>query len=116
MEALSIIDYIDGLTAFVLDKAVLKRIAFDRGVLGIDPTDLTEKQKELLHADVLFVIWSGPNNTPSLSHQHGQFSTTRGSQTYGDKEDIYDTMVKIYRKYGDAKLDLIPESSLSWME
>ena len=57
MEALSIIDYIDGLTAFVLDKAVLKRIAFDRGVLDIDPKDLTEKQKELLHADVLFVIW-----------------------------------------------------------
>ena len=56
MEALSIIDYIDGLTAFVLDKAVLKRIAFDRGVLDIDPKDLTEKQKELLHADVLFVI------------------------------------------------------------
>lgn len=112
---MSIIDYIDGLTAFVLDKAVLKRIALDRGVLETDPKELTEKQKDLLHADILYVVWSGPANTPSLSHQHGQFSTTRGSQTYGDKEAIYDTMITLYRKYGDAKLDLIPESSLSWM-
>lgn len=116
MESVGIIDYIDGLTAFVLDKAVLKRIALDRGVSDVAPQNLTQQQKDLLLADVLFVIWSGPNNTPSQSHQHGQFSTTRGSQTYGDKESIYDTMIKLYKKYGDAKLSLIPESSLSWME
>lgn len=103
-----------GLTAFVLDDAVLKRIALDRNVADVVPEELTQKDKDLLLADILFEIYMGPNNIPSFQHQHGQFSTSIGQQTFGSKDGIYNMMMRLYRKWGDEKADLIPESSLKW--
>lgn len=114
--AFNIIEYMSGLTSFVLDESIFKRIAMDRDVLDVEyVTELTEKQKDLLTADILMAVYLGPNNIPSLQHQHGQFSTSIGSQTIKDREGILNWAKRLYAKWGDEKLDLIPESSLSWM-
>lgn len=105
-----------GLTAFVLDETILKRIALERGVESVTSyAELTEQQKDLLTADILYTVYTGPADIPSFQHQHGQFSTSTGKQNIADKDGIYRTMMFLYRKWGDKKVELIPESSLKWM-
>lgn len=118
METFDIIEYLSGLTGFVFDKAVLKRIAYDRDVMGItDYKELTADKKELLLADLLMVVYLSPNSSASHTNQHGSFTVTVGSQTINSKDDIYDVMMGIYKKYGDAKAESIPSAStLVWME
>ena len=114
-----IIDYLSGLTGFVFDKAVLKRIALDRQVLEVPPTDLDAKTKDLLRADLLYVAYVSPNVWASSTHSHGSFSQTIGSQTIyiEDKERIYNIFMGIYRKYNDAKLEEVDDNgTLQWLE
>lgn len=119
MEQFSIIEYLSGLTAFVFDEAVLKRIATDRGVLSVTSPDmLDQKTRDLLFADILFTVYCSPNTIASQTNKHGAFTQAVGSQTVTDKESIYNVMVGLYKKWGDEKLDLIPDTSsyLHWME
>lgn len=114
-----IIDYLSGLTGFIFDKAVLKRIALDRGVEHTENYgDLDAKTKDLLRADLLYTAYVSPNVWASSTHSHGSFSQTIGSQTiYAvEKERIYNTFMGIYRKYGDEKLDeVIDNATLEWL-
>ena len=117
MKAPDIIEYISGLTSYVLDESVIKRIAFDRDVLDKSPERLDQRQKDLLLADVLHAVWLSPESSSSFSHQHGQFSTSVGAQKVGDRQALYDMMVRLYRKWGeDDKVDSMPQSCLKWME
>lgn len=119
MEEFNIIEYLSGLTGFVFDKAVLKRIAYDRQVANVEVyEDLDDKTKELLLADLLLVAYLSPNTIASSTMQHGAYTKTVGAQTIQDKDAIYGVIVGIYKKYGDSKLDAIPNSSgtLEWME
>lgn len=109
-----IIDYMAGLTTFSVDEQVLKRIAHDRGVLDYDPDMLTTKDRDLLLADILYTIYVSGKNIPSFQQQHGQYSTSTGTQTI-DKEAIYASMMRIYRKWGDPKADTIQTSELTWI-
>lgn len=114
-----IIEYLSGLTGFVFDKAVLKRIALDRGVYGIsDYEDINVQDKELLRADLLYTAYLSPNVWASSTQSHGSFSQTIGSQTtYAEqKEKLYNAFIAVYKKYDDAKLEEIEESgNLQWL-
>jgi hypothetical protein len=114
-----IIDYLSGLTGFIFDKAVLKRIAFDRNVYNVESYEqLDTKTKDLLRADLLYVAYVSPNVWASSTHSHGSYSQTIGSQTIypEDKERIYNMFMSIYRKYGDEKLEEIEDdSTLQWL-
>lgn len=114
-----IIRYLSGLTGFVFDKDVLWRIAIERGVSDVqDISEIDQKTKDLLFADLLFVIYMSPNSMASSSHKHGTFEQTVGSQTINDKQGIYKMMIALYKKYGDEKLEIVPNASgnLVWME
>ena len=114
-----IIEYLSGLTGFVFDKAVLKRIAMDRGVYEVTSySELEQKQKDLLLADLLFTIYISPNSSASLTQQHGAFSQTVGSQTINSKKEIYNSMVSLYTKWDDDKLKAVDDlnGSLQWLE
>jgi hypothetical protein len=118
-DKMDIIDYLSGLTGFVFDKAVLKRIALDRQALYLNPEDLDAQTKDLLRADLLYTAYVSPNVWASHTHSHGSFSQTTGSQTIynEDKERIYNIFMGIYRKYNDEKLEEIEDSStLQWLE
>lgn len=119
MEQMSVIEYISTLTGFVIDTSVCKRIAFDRGVLGItDLSQLDEKTKDLLRADVLFYIYTSPNTSASLTKQHGAFSQTVGSQTINDKKGLYNIMYALYKKWNDDMLEVVEamEGGLQWLD
>ena len=116
MAEFNIIDYMSGLTGFVLDESVLQRIALDRGVSEVDSYDvLTQRDRDLLTADILLAVYMAGDDLPSFQHQHGQFSTSTGKQTIKDKDHICALLRFYYGKWGDEKLDLIPESSLRWI-
>lgn len=111
-----IIKYLSGLTSFVFDKAVLERVAMERDVSSItDYKELTQKQKDLCLADLLFVIYTAPNYTANMTIQHGAFSQTVGSQRYDTKKDIYNVMLGLYKKWEDDKLEEIPREGLQWI-
>ena len=104
------------MTTFVLDEAVLKRIALDRGVYGCQlPEQLDQRKKDLLLADMLYAVVYGPDNIASHQYQHGQFSTSTGSQKV-NKEELYRMMLRLYQKWGDEKADLLYPSALQWLE
>ena len=104
-----IIKYLEGLTAFVFDKAVLIRIAMERDLFLVeDYKDLTQKQKDLALADLLFVVYTSPNYTASFTNQHGAYTQTIGSQRYDTKKDVYNVMIRLYQKWDDDKLDFLP--------
>jgi hypothetical protein len=116
-----IIEYLSGLTAFVFDKAVLKRIAYERGVTEVeDYEDLDEKTRELLKADLLYTAYYSPNTWASSQQTHGSYSKSIGSQTLSadSKERLYNTFVNIYTKYNDDKLSEVKSSdgNLQWIE
>ena len=107
-----ILEYLSGLTSFVFDKAVLKRIALDRGVMSVTSySELDNKTKDLLRADLLLAAYLSPNVWASYTHSHGSYSQTTGSQTIyiEEKERIYNMLRNIYSKYDDAKLEEIGE-------
>lgn len=116
----NIIDYLSGLTSFIFDKAVLQRIALDRGVVAVSEySELEPKQKDLLKADLLYTAYVSPNVWASSTQSHGSFSKTVGSQTIytEDKERIYNMFMAIYRKYNDDKLEEVQGlGTLQWLE
>ena len=101
-----ILEYMSGLTGFVFDKAVLTRIALDRGVAAvIDYDELTRRDKDLLTADLLLTAYLSPTTWASFQQTHGNFTKTIGSQTMYNKEEIYDYLYNIYKQYDDEKLE-----------
>lgn len=116
----NIIDYLSGLTGFIFDKAVLQRIALDRGVINTSSyEELDSKTKDLLRADLLWVAYISPNVWASSTHLHGNYSKTIGSQTIytEEKERIYNILMGIYRKYDDEKLEeIIDNGTLQWLD
>ena len=116
MATFDIIEYMSGLTGFVLDESNLKTIALERGVSEVTEfAQLTQRDKDLLTADILLTVILAGNNFPSFQHQHGQFSTSTGQQNIKDKDTIINILRNLYGKWGDEKLELVPTSCLQWM-
>ena len=121
MNDFDIIEYLSGLTQFTFDKAVLKRIALERGVAEIDSfEDLTQEQKDLLRADLYYTAYLSATTWASSTVSHSGYSKTIGNLVISarDKERLYNLIVGIYRKYDDDKLEelLGNESTLQWID
>ena len=111
-----IIEYMSGLTGYIFTKAVLQRIALERGVDGVtDYDDLTPMMRDLLFADLLYTAYCSPNVMASRSHS-GMSNSVGSQQIYeSEKERLYNTFIGIYRKYGDVKADIIDGATLQWL-
>lgn len=113
-----IITYMSTLTGFTFEKSVLERIAMERGVSGVtDYNQLEQKEKDLMLADMLLVIYTSPYQTSSLTKQHGAFTQTIGSQIITDKKGMFNLMTALYRKWNDAKLEIVNQmdGGLQWI-
>lgn len=119
MKAFDIIEYLSGLTQFVFDKSVLQRIAYDRGVSEVgEYAELDTRVKDLLRADLLYAAYISPNVWASSTNSHGSYTNTVGSQTIHieEKERLYNTFVRIYKKYDDTMLEFIEDGGdLQWL-
>lgn len=106
------------LTGYVFDEAVLERIALERGVDEVKQfSELTQRNKDLILADMLLVLFTSPSHTASFSKKHGQFSQTIGSQAIYNKDEIYELMMRLYNRWGDPKADDFADmGGLEWLE
>ena len=107
-----ILQYMSGLTGFTFDKAVLTRIALERGVDQVTAyAQLTKRQRDLITADLLLTAYLSPTVWASFDQAHGSFKKGVGSQTMYNKEEIYNYLYNIYSQYEDEKLDELPDNS-----
>lgn len=113
-----IIEYMSGLTGYIFTKAVLQRIALERGVDSVvSYGELTPMIRELLFADLLYTAYCSPNVMASASRSHSGMSNSIGSQqiSESEKKRLYNTFIGIYKKYGDVKADIIDGATLQWL-
>lgn len=107
-----ILQYMSGLTGFTFDKAVLTRIALERGVDEVTEYDeLTKRDRDLITADLLLTAYLSPTVWASFDQSHGSYKKGIGSQTMYNKEDIYNYLYNIYKLYEDEKLDELVDNS-----
>ena len=119
MASFDIIRYMSSLTGYVFDDAVLERIALERNVAEVGSfSEITEKDRDLLTADLLFVLYTSPSHSASISKKHGQFSMSIGSQTITDKDGIFEFMMRLYQKWEDPKVKELEDmgGGLEWMQ
>lgn len=108
--------YIEGLTGFVFDKTVIERIALDRGVSEFTSYDeLTQRDKDLLRADLLYTAYCSPNMMANHTHQHGSYSKTVGSQTV-NRDELYKIFFGIYKKYGEEEILEGIQGKVGWID
>lgn len=111
-------EYISGLVAFEVSDDALNAILFKRKADAYaDAESLTQKQCELLHADLLMYGWSKPSSTGGEKKAHGGFSHTTRSETFNYRDKWYQLAQSIYKKWGDpgyVSLPAITDASKKW--
>ena len=118
----NIIDFIAGLYPYVFDITVLRRVAYDCGVIEItEYSELTEEQKDRCKIALLETLVLNPYQTASQTSKHGEWQEQTGSQmtTAKNIESIKNELKRLYKKYGeDEKLELLESetANLEWME
>lgn len=118
----NIIDFIAGLYPYVFDIAVLRRVAYDCGVIEItEYPELTEEQKDRCRIALLETLVLNPYQTASQTSKHGEWQEQTGSQmtTAKNIESIKNELKRLYKKYGeDEKLEQLESetANLEWME
>ena len=118
----NIIDFIAGLYPYVFDIAVLRRVAYDCGVIEItEYSELTEEQKDRCKIALLETLVLNPYQSASQTSKHGEWQEQTGSQTTTAKniEGIKNELKRLYKKYSeDEKLEQLESetANLEWME
>ena len=118
----NIIDFIAGLYPYVFDIAVLRRVAYDCGVIEItEYSELTEEQKDRCKIALLETLVLNPYQTASQTSKHGEWQEQTGSQmtTAKNIESIKNELKRLYKKYGmDEELEQLESetANLEWME
>lgn len=118
----NIIDFIAGLYPYVFDIAVLRRVAYDCGVIEItEYSELTEEQKDRCRIALLETLVLNPYQTASQTSKHGEWQEQTGSQmtTAKNIESIKNELKRLYKKYGeDEKLEQLENetANMEWME
>ena len=115
-------DFLAGLYPYVFDIAVLRRVAYDCGVIEItEYSELTEEQKDRCRIALLETLVLNPYQTASQTSKHGEWQEQTGSQmtTAKNIESIKNELKRLYKKYGeDEKLEQLESetANLEWME
>ena len=115
-------DFLAGLYPYVFDIAVLRRVAYDCGVIEItEYSELTEEQKDRCKMALLETLVLNPYQTASQTSKHGEWQEQTGSQmtTAKNIESIKNELKRLYKKYGeDEKLEQLESetANLEWME
>lgn len=118
----NIIDFIAGLYPYVFDIAVLRRVAYDCGVIEItEYSELTEEQKDGCRIALLETLVLNPYQTASQTSKHGEWQEQTGSQmtTAKNIESIKNELKRLYKKYDeDEKLEQLESetANLEWVE
>lgn len=113
-ETFDVIEYLSGLTNFVFDKNVLKRVAYRREILfATSIGDIDETTEKLCTKDLLVTAIRGPWSTATMKSKHGTFEVSVGSQTITSNalEEIKAQIRLLNRDLGMPIEDGIPQAA-----
>lgn len=116
-----IIDYLSGLTAYVFDVSVLRRVAMDNGVAEVrEYNELDAEQIDRCKMSLLETLVLAPSQSASQTNKHGEYQTQTGSQMLTDKtrETIKAELRMLYRRYGeDERLQQLDsaDATMEWI-
>ena len=108
---MTVLEWLKARTRYSFNEDTLVTIALDR---GCEPSEdfygdnVSERQKELMKADVIFTaVLLSPSNTSSLSQSHNGYQKTIGREQdfYQDKKIAY--AIQIYKKYDDENAAIL---------
>lgn len=103
---MTVTDYIEGLVAFEVPQKASDAILFAREISReMIVSDLTQKQRDLIYADLLMYGITKPSSSGGEKKAHGGFSHTTKSETFTYRDDWFKAAMAIYKKYGDPKYD-----------
>lgn len=116
-----IIDYLSGLTAYVFDVSVLRRVAMDNGVAEVrEYNELDAEQIDRCKMSLLETLVLAPSQSASQTNKHGEYQMQTGSQMLTDKtrEAIKAELRMLYRRYGeDERLQALDsaDTTMEWI-
>ena len=116
-----IIDYLSGLTAYVFDVSVLRRVAMDNGVAEVrEYNELDAEQIDRCKMSLLETLVLAPSQSASQTNKHGEYQIQTGSQMLTDKtrEAIKAELRMLYRRYGeDERLQTLDsaDTTMEWI-
>lgn len=119
MAKFNIVNWLKNRIGYDVPSDKVENILLERGLLNVtDYSELTQKDKDLLLADVLFLLLTSATQTSSKSWQSGGTSMSIGAQMLTGKERFYDMMIGIYDKYDDPKLNIAESlgGGVQWLE
>lgn len=97
-------EYIEGLVAFEVPEKASNTILFSRGIDGeMTASELTQKQRDLIFADLLMYGITKPSSSGGEKKAHGGFSLTTKNETFTYRDDWFKAAMAIYKKYDDPK-------------
>ena len=116
-----IIDYLSGLTAYIFDVSVLRRVAMDNGVAEVrEYNELDAEQIDRCKMSLLETLVLAPSQSASQTNKHGEYQMQTGSQMLTDKtrEAIKAELRMLYRRYGeDERLQQLDsaDTTMEWI-
>lgn len=107
MAEFNIVKWLKNRVGYEVPTEKVEVIVIERGLQDVkEYSELTQKDKDLLLADVLFLLLTSATQTGSKSWQSGGTTMSIGSQSLTGKERFYDMMTSIYQTYDDPKLGI----------
>lgn len=108
----NIIKWLKNRVGYDIPTGTIENIVLERGLQDVtDFAELTQKDKDLLLADLLFYLWTCPTQTASKSWSHGDQTKSIGSQMLTDKANIYNLLMALYRKWDDPMVETVEDMS-----
>lgn len=107
---MTILDWLTSSTRYTFDEKTFIAIAMGRGIGDVesDFNTLTDKERDLLFADIIFTaVMLSPSSTSSISKSHNNFQYTVGAETDLYQKDKLDYAMYIYKRYDDPKYEVL---------
>lgn len=107
---MTILDWLTSSTRYSFDENAFIAIAAGRGIKDVtsDLDTLTEKEKDLMVADLIFTaMMLSPSSTSSISKSHNNFQYTVGSETDLYQKDKLNYAMYIYKRYDDPRYEVL---------
>lgn len=120
MAEFNIVKWLKNRIGYDLPTDKVKGVIMERGLQDVtDYGELTQQDKDLLLADILFLLLTSATQTASKSWQSSGQTMSIGAQMLTGKSEFYNMMMKIYEKYDDPKFDIAESLSSGecvWLE
>ena len=114
---MTILEYIRSKVRVDVTENNVKAVLIDRNLINVENDEVSnidQRIRELLYADVLMLIATSANTSGGESSEHGGFSQKKGSEVIHSTDRFTKMAMDIYKKWSDDKY--VSYESLTWID